>query len=457
MDDLTSLSGPLIPPAHRVHAKPLPKWRWLPQFFINPLAMYAEPSFDLVYVRARAFGTDSLSVNDPDGIHHVLQANMANYRRPVVQPRLFRAAMGSGLFLAEGDDWRAQRRMLAPLFNPAAINGLIPHFHTAAENMLSRLGLGGEAQLGEVFHRSTLDAVLRALFSLPGDDSRAELAAMTRDYLNGAGRPNPLDAMAETEDSFAWALGSRRDFQTRWTAAVDRVIAARQAKGSAGGRDLLDLLLSVRDPETGEGLMPGQVRDQCMTMLAAGFETTSRLLFWASYLLQLDRVEQERVRDEVRCFAPDKVTTLADLEHWPRLRLVLLEAMRLYPPAPYIVREAIAEDVVGGNAIKAGTEVWISPFVLHRHRKHWENPTAFMPDRFAGVASPWTKMPAYLPFGAGPRICIGASFALAEAQVMLAHLIARFDLAPTDARPVLPVFRVTTVPDRDPKVRLGMV
>lgn len=457
MDDL---SARIFPPAHRIHPGPLPTWRWLPQFFINPLSVYSEQAFDILYGRAKAFGIDSLSVNDPAAIHHVLQANMANYRRPIIQPRLFRPAMGSGLFLAEAEDWRQQRRMLAPLFSPAATNDLIPHFQTASVRMLQRLDGIDRTQMSEVFHRSTLDAVLMALFSLPGDGDRAELAAMTRDYLNGAGRPNPLDAMAKDEDDLAWAQGARRRFRKRWAGMVDGVIAARRAQGTSAAHrrgDLLDLLLSARDPDTGEGLTDAEIRDQCSTMLAAGFETTSRLLFWASYLLGLDQAEQGRIRAEVQAFRPDQVTTMEDLSHWPRLRQTLLEALRLYPPAAYIVRKAIADDVIGEEKITAGTEVWISPYILHRHRKFWERPTEFWPDRFKGQVSPWTRLPAYLPFGAGPRICIGASFAMAEAQIILASLLANYRLVPEENRPVLPVFRVTTVPDRDPWMRLERV
>ncbi|ESQ90570.1 hypothetical protein ABAC460_08770 [Asticcacaulis sp. AC460] len=445
------------PPAHKVHARPLPKWRWLPQFFINPLSIYSDSAFETLYARSEAFGVRTLSINDPAGIKHVLLDNMANYERPVVLARLFRPAMGQGVFLAEGTEWRRQRRMLAPLFSPAAINDLIPHFQTAGEQMLSRLGQGGDVRLSEVFHRAALDAVLKALFSLKAEGHHADIPVMVRDYLGGAGRPNPMDGMARTEDDFGWAMESRKSFSRKWTAMVDSVITERRAAGpdQAHARgDLLDLLLAARDPQTGEGLSDAEIRDQCSTMLAAGFETTSRMLFWASYLLSLDPAEQGRLREEVVAFAPGRVTKMDDLAHWPRLRNVLLEALRFYPPAAYITRRAMGEDEIGGHRISAGTEVWISPFVLHRHRKFWDHPTAFMPDRFAGVNAPWATIPAYLPFGAGPRICIGASFALVEGQILLAHLLSRFTIAAVDDQPVLPVFRVTTVPGRDPMFRL---
>ncbi len=446
-------AGLVIPPAHPIHRKPLPKWRWLPQFFVNPLTIYAEESFTALYAHADALGVKTLSINDPAGIDHVMRSHMSNYVRPVVQSRLFRPVMGIGLFLAEGEVWRRQRRMLAPLFTPAAVGDLIPHFVSAGGMMLDRLSGATRVQFTEVYHRTALDAVLKALFSLAADDSRAGMTVMARNYLEGAGRPTVLDAVAKTETQFGWASGSRKRFRQSWTQMVDDVIATRTIRGSdqAHARgDLLDLLLKARDPQTGEAPSSDEIRDQCGTLLAAGFETTSRLLFWATYLLALDPAEQERIRAEVQAFPSADVTRMEDLAHWPRLRNALLETLRLYPPVAYVVRKAINDDVVAGHAIAAGTEVWISPYILHRHRKYWENPTAFMPDRFAGIASPWTSLDTFLPFGAGPRICIGAGFAMVEAQIVLASLLSRYRISLEDNRPVLPTFRLATVPDRDP-------
>jgi len=186
------------------------------------------------------------------------------------------------------------------------------------------------------------------------------------------------------------------------------------------------MLLAARDPGTGEPLAADEVRDQAAGMIFGGFETTASLLFWASYVLTLDLAEQERIRAEVRTHPPDRVATLAALAQRPRLRTVVLETLRLYPPVPHLAREPLANDVIQGQPVRRGSQVWISSWVLHRHRAHWEHVTALVPERFVGMPSPWTSNGAYLPFGAGPRICIGAAFAMAEAQVMMATLLARF-------------------------------
>jgi cytochrome P450 len=192
-------------------------------------------------------------------------------------------------------------------------------------------------------------------------------------------------------------------------------------------------------------------------MFFAGSETTARLMFWASYLLAMDPEEQTSVRREIAAFRPDRIDNLDGLQNWGRLRNVLLEALRLYPPIPQIFRVANGADDVCGEKIGAETQVWISPWVMHRHRRFWDRPTSFLPDRFGGKAVPWTQTPAFIPFGAGPRICIGLWFALSEAEIVLAQLLSRYRITLPGARPVLPVGRVTTEPSYEPLFRLDSI
>jgi cytochrome P450 len=449
---------PVAPPAPKVHDKDLPGWRALYKFNRNTLSSQPRRAFEEPVIRRCIFGLESLLINDPDGVRHVLATAMDKYRRLVAAERILGPLGGSGLFLAAGAQWRQQRRMLSPIFTPANVGLFLPHFMAAATGLADRLSSSQSANLSLAFQEATLEAVLRALFSLPESAERARITAMVRYYLAGPGRPNLFDAFAPTTESFGFALRSRRRFQKEWSATIDAIVSARrERRGPATSADLLDLLLAARDPETGQALSQTEVRDQCSTMIVAGYETTARLLFWASYLLTLDLAEQERLRAELGSYAPGRVSSLDDLLNWPRLRQALFEALRLYPPAAYISREAIAEDVVAGEPVRAGTQAWISPWVLHRHRKHWGCPTAFSPDRFAGKLSPWTGGGAFLPFGAGPRICIGATFAMAEAHIMLATLLSRFRITLDTSRPVMPVARITTAPSYEPSFRLERI
>ncbi len=450
-------SGPITPPAPEVHAKDLPAWRVLRDFPRDTLSTWPNYAFDVPINRRRILGIDGILINDPEGVRHVMATAAQKYTRSVPFVRIFRPFAGNGLILAEGDVWRAQRRMLAPVFTPASVGRLLPHFARAAADLVARLDGQPTANLSAAFQDATLEAVLRALFTLDDAGRRQQLAGQVRAYMAGPGTPNILDGFSRSEHSWSWAQRGRRAFQRHWFAAVGEIVAQRRARGvSDPPADMLDLLLTARDAETGERLTNPEVRDQCATMLLAGFETTSRLLFWACYLLSLDQTEQDRLRAEIAAFPPAGAMTLDNLRRWPSVRETLLETLRLYPSAPVLTRAAVEADTILGVDIKPGAQIFISPWVIHRHRKYWEQPNAFIPSRFKDKPSPWTSG-TFLPFGAGPRICIGASFAMAEAEILLSTMLSRFKLSLVDAKPVLPVGRITTMPSHEPQFRLEPV
>lgn len=441
----------VIPPAPVVHPKELSTLRLALTAVRNSLEIWPESAFDLTFSRNKVLGVENVLISDPAGIRHVMAENAMNYVRPTIMPRLLRPLVGHGLFLAEGTEWRRQRRQLSSVFTPSSVSSLLPHFLAAANDLMDDIKGDQPVDLEDAYQGVALNAVLRALFSLPDRKDRDRVGNVVRQYITGPGRPQVLDGLARTETAFSFALGGRRAFQKRWTALVDSIVADRRrvAPGDVP-RDLLDLLFAARDPETGGSLSPAEIRDQAATMIFAGYETTARLLFWASYLLTLDQREQLRVHAEVSAFPPNRIRDLKDLENWPRLRMTLLETLRLYPPVPMLIREPLEDDVILGEPVRRGVQVYIAPWVLHRHRKYWKEPTAFMPDRFANQASPWTSGGGYMPFGAGPRICIGAMFAMAEAQIILATLLHSHRLSMDDPRPLLPVGRLTTQPSHTP-------
>ncbi|MEQ8824021.1 MAG: cytochrome P450 [Filomicrobium sp.] len=445
----------VIPPAPPVHPKELPPLQLLFGSIRNSLAIWPELAFDVDVHRKTLFGIKTLLVNDPSGVRHVMASHASNYVRPAMMARIMRPLLGRGLFLSEGGEWRRQRRQLAPCFTPQRVDVLLRHFFAAADDLISDLDGKFSADLSEAYQIVALNAALRALFSMPDRDHRNRVGGLVRQYINGPGRPQILDGFAKTEQSFSFSLRQRRAFQRKWAALVDDIVDERRKQARGGThKDLLDLLLAARDPETHEPLTPAEVRDQSATMIFGGYETTARLLFWATYLLTLDQTEQARVREEVVRTPPEQITSYEGFEAWPRLRNVLLEAMRLYPPVPIIVREPIEEDEILGEQVSPGVLIYIVPWVLHRHRKHWERPTEFLPERFEAQTTPWTSGGAYLPFGAGPRICIGAVFAMAEAQIILAKMLERYTISTSEVRPVLPVGRLTTQPSYAPSFTL---
>jgi cytochrome P450 len=286
-----------------------------------------------------------------------------------------------------------------------------------------------------------------------GAPGTANLPGLVREFVTGLGRPTLWDLLARSEHDFAWFNRRRMDYGRRWAAEIESLIAARigadDTKDQDGARDLLDLLLSARDPDGGPAFDRAEIRDEVATILGAGFETSARAMFWTLYLLSQDRVAQAEIAAELAAFPPSQARTLADQRAWPALRRTWLETLRLYPPAPYVVRLALRPDRIDDVEIPEGAHVIVSPWIIHRHRRYWETPEAFMPSRFAGRED--HPGDHFLPFGAGPRICLGAAFATTEALTILAIMLARFEVSLDDPRPVLPIApAITTTPSIEP-------
>jgi cytochrome P450 len=452
------LAGP-APPAPVPPPRDLPWWRAVAALNRNPIASWPLRCYEERVCVRRILGRSFVLVNDPALIGLVLGDNAGATARPAGSKRLLRPATGNGVLLAEGADWRRQRRILAPAFTPRHIATLVPHFVAGTERLLARLASGdrGAVNLAALLQEATLDIAARSMFSLSIDDRAGHLAATLTHYQRKVGRFTVWDLFARREDSFPFASRGRRRFRRDWCAEVERVMAERRAIAAPGdGRpaDVIDLLEAARDPESGEGLSPHEIRDQVATLLGAGFETTARALFWTCYLLALYPAHQERVAAEVRLHLAGAAPTAQVLEDMPLLRATLLEAMRLYPPAAIVSRQATQAMTIDGHDVPKGAFLSVAPWILHRHRLHWQQPGAFRPARFVGREREILQGGAYIPFGAGPRVCLGAVFATTEALVVLAGLLGRERIVLADARPVQPVAMITTVPSVEPRFRL---
>jgi unspecific monooxygenase len=294
----------------------------------------------------------------------------------------------------------------------------------------------------------TLEIAGRTMFSFGMETHGANLRDFVMEYGEHLAQPGLLDLALPlwfpTLQDFA-----RSRFRKRWTRFVAMLMAERRAAGkneNAPPRDLFDLMGAARDPETGAGFSDEQLGDEVATMILAGHETTATALFWALYLLALDPAVQEQVAAEAKDIG---IAGTPEIERLKFTRAVLDETMRLYPPAYLIARAARGDDTISGMPVKPKDVVLIAPWLLHRHEKLWRDPNAFMPQRFLPPSPPPERF-AYLPFGAGPRICIGAHFALVEATLALAKLVGTFRIDLADKAPVLPIGVVTTQPDRSP-------
>jgi unspecific monooxygenase len=290
------------------------------------------------------------------------------------------------------------------------------------------------------------------MFSLETRQYGAAMRAMLTEYA-GHARPSLLDMLLPARIIAPRDLGRRR-FQRRWMALIDSIMRERMAAPTTETpRDLFDLLRAARDPDTGAAFSHDELRDQIATMILAGHETTAVALFWAMTLLAAAPDAQDRIAAEAATLDLSAEHATAALGRLTYTGAVVSETLRLYPPAFVIVRQAVAPDRCEDIDIPRGAVVMIAPWVLHRHRRLWRDPDAFDPTRFLPDAQPPPRF-TYLPFGAGPRVCVGAQFALAEATLALAALTRAFHIAREDATPVLPVAVVTTQPDHAPMFRV---
>lgn len=448
--DLPLTREPLVPPSPLRAPDNMTAIGRMATMRDSVIATWGQRAYEEDIVQGRFFGRSSFILNAPDAIRHVLVDNYENYSRTPAGLRVLRPVLGEGLLIAEGKSWKHQRRTLAPAFTPRAVSTVVPLMTAVVGETIARLkqASGGPVDLREIMQRMMLEIAGRTMFSFEMGRHGATLRDFVMEYGQRLARPHVLDMLLP----LSWPSPqdfSRAGFRKRWTVFVAMLMAERRAAGKKQGappRDLFDLMGDARDPETGKSFTDEQLGDEVATMILAGHETTATALFWSLYLLALDSATQQEVASEARSVGAHGAR---ELERLKFTRAVIDEALRLYPPAFLIARAATAPDSIAGLPVRRNDVILIAPWLLHRHEKLWRDPAAFIPARFMPPALPPDRF-AYLPFGAGPRICIGAHFALVEATLALAALVGAFRITLLDNALVMPVGVVTTQPDRSP-------
>ena len=457
MTEALSAKRPAAPVPRR---KPVSFLRVLWELRQNPIAAFGEGAYRLPLVHLTSRIRDFLLVNEPGAIRHVLLDNAANYIKSDQVQRLTRPALGNGLLNAEGASWRFQRRTAAPMFQMRHVARFAPAMATATAEMLARWNTMPDGQTIDVadeMMRLTYDIISRTVFS---GDVTMDYARMSRAllaYLETLGRIDMLGLLGlprwvPTPDRLR-AEPALRYFRHEMEALIARRKALLARDAASAPNDLLTLLLTAHDPEGGTLFSDREVFDNTMTFVFAGHETTANALAWTLYLLSQFADADTRLASEVAGVDASAMAAGA-LPDLPFTSAVLEEAMRLYPPAPFVSREAVKDDVVGGVAIRPRTSVLISTWILHRHKLLWQRPDEFDPTRFLAPHRDSIPRFAYLPFGAGPRICIGMSFAMQEAMIVLTAVMRRFRLELAEDHKVEPLARITLRPKGGLKMRL---
>lgn len=446
MDTIVTL--PLRPPVPEAPEAPLPMRPFLKAIRTNALTIWPKAAYREDYTARNFLGRVNVLLNAPDAIHHVLVANPGNFRRSPASIRILRPITGEGLLLSEGDTWKLQRRTVAPALSPRVMPMLARHIVSSTEQAIARLetSVGQPVNLLAAMQNLALDIAGRSMFSLEMDRFGAEMRAMLTEFGEKYSKPHLLDMLLPASIPAPGDFGRAR-FKKRWMKLIETILATRLKEPQPEiPRDLFDLLRAARDPETGAGFSAVQLRDQVATLILAGHETTAVTLFWSLIMLAQAQSEQDWLAEEAQAVTIEPETGYAAMASLIRTRAVVNETMRLFPAAFTLVRETIAHDRAGPVDLPPHSVVMIAPWVLHRHHAHWQDPDVFKPARFM-PDQPAPARFAFMPFGAGPRICVGAQFATTEAVLVLAAMIAHFRIARVDTRPVLPVGIVTTQPD----------
>jgi len=383
------------------------------------------------------------SIANPESIRHVMQMNNQNYTKGE-RIKITSPLIGNGLFASEGDFWRRQRRMMQPAFHRKQITLLAGEMVTTIQEMLENweqyADSGTSLNMQHEMMGLTMEVVTRTLFtsSLQPEEvaELGEQITFLLDVITERGQ-----AIFPIGEKIPTAKNRRFD---EGVATIDKIIYRlihdrRQAKDN--GNDLLSMMIEARDEETGEAMDDKQLRDELVTMFLAGHETTAIALSWSIALLSLHPTVRRQLQQEIDTVLAGHVPNAADFNNLPYTNAVVSEAMRLYPPLPITIRQALEDDVLDSYQIKAGSGVFINIYGAHHNPDVWDNPEGFDPERFLPDRIGDVPRFAYLPFGGGPRQCIGNNFALMEAVLALSMITQRFelDLVPgTDLEPYMP-------------------
>lgn len=455
---------PFVPPAPMPRTVPPTRLEIIRTILRNPLELWGEPSYTLPWIHTRFFREQTLIVNDPGLIKHVLVDNASNYRMSDIRQLILRPILRDGLLTAEGKVWKRSRKAVAPVFTPRHAQGfagqMLQQTEKYARKYEAAVTGGREFDIAVDMTELTFAILSETLFSGEIATASDNFADDVNQLLHRMGRVDPMDLMRAP----SWVpritrIGGRKvldKFRGIVHQTMDMRLAKMKADRAAVPDDFLTLLLEQTGPE---GLTMDEIEDNILTFIGAGHETTARALAWTFYCVANSPHVRDAMEEEIDRVLATGAEPVEWLDLMPNVRAAFEEALRLYPPAPSINRAAIADDhwtSPKGERVEipAGITVLMMPWTLHRHELHWEKPRAFMPERFLPENRKRINRFQFLPFGAGPRVCIGATFALQEAAIALAVLMRRYRFDVTAATNPWPVQKLTTQPQNGLPMRV---
>ncbi len=441
----------LTPPMPSASKHALPPFKALRVAKRNVIAVWTRQAYFAPFMAEKYLFRWMYVANNPDAVRHVLVSNAANYEKSIAVKRALQPLVGNGMFVSNGETWHKQRRIAIPAFHHKRIQSFGDFMSKGIETLMEEWAKkpdGSTIAIDEEMANITAGVVCQAMFSetlgergrIVYDGFSEYQANLTQiDYAEMLGLPSIFSA---------WPSFSSRRAAKRIRQVIEEIIGDRwQDKEDRG--DFLSSLLLTKDSETGKGLSETEIRDEMAVIFLAGHETTAITICWALYLISQASDVEERLLAEVKEVLNGRTATFADINNLKYTRAVVDEVLRLYPPVPVFSRTAVEDDIVDGHEIQAGSNMMVSPWLLHRHRALWKNPNRFDPDRFFLKEKRSHSKYAYIPFGVGPRTCLGASFALTEAVIMLASIVQKFSLTLPKDKDVQPVAKLSLRPHPD--------
>lgn len=441
-------SETFYPPTVQPPERALPLPRFFARFIRNPLqalprSVYTEPV--VTYGKKRPLVT---WVTDPELIERILLKDVERFPKTHLDRRVLTPMLGDGILTAEGDSWRWQRKLASPMFRYTELLSYVPTMVDAAEQLLETWRPRGPefiTDIEEAMTETTFSVITRTVLAGIDENEAGAVKRSTRTYLDRISWEVAAAILRLPATTWHPGKANMRSSAREVRAIVQRLLEqCRKAQGI--GDDLVARMISARHPATGEPMPDAAIVDNLTTFLFAGHETTAKALTWTLYLLARSPQWQDRLRDEVQHAIRSQRIGPGTIERLPLTLRVLKESMRLYPPAPVITRLSTEDLDLAGTHVPKASLIVIPIFALHRHRRLWDDPDRFDPDRFLPENEAKYPRTQFMPFGYGPRVCIGSSFALIEATAILATLLqsARFEW---DGRHVPePVSRVTLRP-----------
>ncbi len=429
------------------HAKPLTGNERLPlviwKLMRNPIEGFGPLSYRQSITSIKVMGTTMHAVTGPDAMQAILNTHFDKFSKAPIDARILGPATKEGLLSVHGDQWRRQRRAVAPLFAHRHMSELAPSILEVLQTFTHKLQTKPEVELNVAMADVTFDVLAKCLLGDPKGLDRERLKVATRRVVASAGTLRP-DDMIPLPRSIPRPIGpvGRSALRSLKRAAEDLL---RQRENSASD-DLVGLLTTAVDPKTGKSLTHTERRDNLIGFFIAGHETTALTLTWALYLVGSHNPTAQRLREEVLEICGKDDITYEKIKALKFTRAVIDETMRLFPPAPILNRECQSDCEILGREVKKGDILLLCSYVMHRRETYWSNPQAFDPDRFVDTPELRAKSAPFMPFGAGPRICVGASFALMEAVMVLATLVRDYDIVIPKSCYPRPLMTVTLRP-----------